>query len=201
MKIINGTLADAIASGAAVRLNLGVGKRPRAGFFGVDIVEMDGVDAVADLNMGLPGLPDNSVDEIVSEHVFEHVDNFMLLMTELHRVVKPGGKITITVPHYSNVFGFSDPTHVRFFGLYSMYYFVPQDRQPRRKVPAFYTDTTFMVKSIRIEFYRDSIADKFIGRAMSLIVNQGIGWQHFYERRLSYLYHANEITYVITPIK
>lgn len=201
MKFLNPNLMRDLERNLPVKLNLGTGHRPKDGFYSVDLVEMDGIDVVADLNDGLPDLPDNSVDEIMTQHTLEHVQNFMPLMRELHRVVRPGGKITITVPHFSNVFGFSDPTHVRFFGLYTMYYFVDTNDQPKRKLPVFYTDVRFEIESIFINFYREGIFDKFVGKAMSVLVNRSIAAQHFYEHRLAYLYHADEITYVMRPVK
>lgn len=201
MKFLNKELVADLEREIPVNLNLGVGQRPKPGFYGLDLVEMDGVDVVADLNEGLSAFPDNSVREINTQHVLEHVDNFMGLMRELYRVVSPDGKLTITVPHFSNVFGFSDPTHVRFFGLYTMYYFCDAEQQPKRKVPAFYSDVRFEVESIFINFYRDGIFDRVFGKLMSTVVNRNISAQHFYERRLSSLYHADEITYVIKPVK
>lgn len=201
MKFVNPALVQDLNLKVPIKLNLGCGLRPKHGFFGVDLVEMDGVDVVADLNEGLPDLPDDSVDEIVTQHTLEHVENFMPLMRELHRIVRPGGKITITVPHFSNVFGFSDPTHVRFFGLYTMFYFVDAKDQPKRKLPVFYTDTRYKIDSIFINFYRDGLFDRFVGKAMSILVNRSISAQHFYEHRLSSLYHADEITYVMRPLK
>jgi ubiquinone/menaquinone biosynthesis C-methylase UbiE len=41
---------------------------------------------------------DNYVDRIISNHALEHVDNPMLILRELYRVLKPGGKITIVLP-------------------------------------------------------------------------------------------------------
>lgn len=201
MRFVNQAVVRDLEQNVPLKLNLGCGMRPKPGFFGVDLVEMDGVDVVADLNEGLPDLPDNSVDEIMTQHVLEHVQNFMPLMRELHRVVRPGGTIRITVPHYSNVFGFSDPTHVRFFGLYTMYYFVDTKDQPKRKLPVFYTDVRYKVDSIFINFYRDGLFDRVFGKIMSILVNKSIGAQHFYEHRLSSLYHADEITYVMRPVK
>lgn len=202
MKALNQQFLDDLQAGKPLKLNLGCGRDPKTGYYGVDLVEMDGVDVVADFNSGLPWLPDNSVQEIITFHVFEHVEKFLPLMREIHRVVKDNGRISITVPHCSNIFGFSDPTHVRFFGLYSMYYFVPPEKQPLpRKVPAFYTDTRYSIESIFIDFYREGLVDRVLGKIMAKLVNRSLGWQHFYEHRLASLYHAREITYVMRPIK
>jgi hypothetical protein len=92
---------------------------------------------------------------LYSWHTFEHVTNFMQLMEEVYRICAVNARITIVVPHHSNGFGYSDPTHVRFFGLYSMSYFVAKDRQPfSRKVRDFYSAASFDLVHVKIEFYR-----------------------------------------------
>lgn len=202
MKILNPNLKKELAEGKAIKIDLGCGKQARTGFYSVDHLEMDGVDVVADLNKPLNIFPTNCSDYIYSRHVFEHIQEFLPLMREIHRITKPGGTIEIIVPHFSNVYGYSDPTHVGFFGLYSMYYFVSPENQPKtRKVPAFYTDTRFQVKSLTIEFYQSGYIDKFLAPVFSKLVNYNIHTQDFYERRLAHLFHAWQIRYILEPEK
>ena len=202
MKILNPKLENDIASGIPLKLDLGCGQRPRKGYYAVDHLDVEGVDLMADLNKPLELLPDNSTDYVFSHHVFEHVHEFQALMREIHRIVAPGGTVEIVVPHFSNVFGYSDPTHVRFFGLYTMYHFVSPENQPKkRKVPAFYTDTRFFMTSLRIEFYRKGLLDKILEPFFKRLVNINIYTQNFYERRLSSLFHARQIRYIMRPEK
>lgn len=202
MKIVNPQLQSDLAEGRPVRLELGAGARPRKGYYAVDHVELDHVDMVADLNQPLDLVPDGSVEAIYSRHALEHIREFLPLMREIHRVTQPGGHIEIIVPHFSNVYGYSDPTHVRFFGLYSMYYFASAENQPKiRRVPTFYTDTRFKIQSIRIEFYRKGLIDKLLAPVFTRLFNLNIHFQNFYERRLSFLFHASQIRYVMTPDK
>jgi SAM-dependent methyltransferase len=203
MKILNAELERDILEGNAICLDLGCGPKAREGYYAVDHLELEGVDLLADLNEPFDLFADNSVDRIYSRHTFEHVENFLPLMREMFRIVKPDGKIEIIVPHFSNVFGYSDPTHVRFFGLYTMYYFVAPENQPgkKRKVPAFYTDIRFRVKSIKIEFYRYSLFEKIFGPLFARLVNISFSTQNFYERRLSAIWHAAQIRYILEPDK
>jgi SAM-dependent methyltransferase len=41
---------------------------------------------------------DNYVDRIISNHALEHVENPMLILKQLYRVLKPGGKMIIVLP-------------------------------------------------------------------------------------------------------
>ena len=129
-----GSRAD-LAAGRPIRLNLGVGRRPRDGYYGLDWIEMPGVDLVADLNWPLSELPDNSVAAV---YLPAHDGARRWLSSPCSGDPPgrgPGGAVDVVVPHFSNPYGFSDPTHVRFFGLYTFHYFVGRGRPAPRKVP------------------------------------------------------------------
>lgn len=195
MKILNPKVQDDLTAGRAIRLNLGVGSRPRAGYYGLDWIEMPGVDVVADLNQPLVGLPDNSVEAIYTHHTFEHVVNFLPLLKEIHRVMIPNGQIEVVVPHFSNPYGYSDPTHVRFFGLYSFFYFSDEIDQPKRKVPAFYIPERFAIDAIKITMMPTLIMFKPIRRLTTKIVNSSISMLDWYERSWCRHFPADSIKY------
>lgn len=113
-----GVLAD-IRDRKRVVLELGCGPHKRIpDAIGIDALDFDGVDVVADLNRGLGFIPDSSIDEIHSYHFLEHLDDLSSLMREVHRVLKPGGGMVGNVPHFANPYYYSDPTHKSRFGLY-----------------------------------------------------------------------------------
>lgn len=165
-------------------------------------MELDGIDVLANLNEPFELLPDNCADYVYSRHVLEHISEFIPLMGEIHRITKPDGCIELVVPHFSNPYYYSDPTHIRFFGLYSINYFVDPDKQiGLRKVPAFYSNIRFNVDSISIDFYQSSLLDRLIAPLFSKLVNLNATTQDFYERRLCHFFHAWQIRYKITPEK
>jgi predicted SAM-dependent methyltransferase len=72
--LIKINLNQALKSGEAVIVELGCGTRKKKiGSIGIDIADLPGVDIVADLENGLPFLPDRSVDRIHCRSVFEHI--------------------------------------------------------------------------------------------------------------------------------
>lgn len=79
-----------------MKLNLGFHKWRLAGFINIDIDPSLNPDVVADA-AHLP-YPDNSVEEIYAGHMLEHFDMTEDVLKEWHRVLQPGGIITITVP-------------------------------------------------------------------------------------------------------
>jgi SAM-dependent methyltransferase len=82
-----------------------------------------GVDAAAvDLEVGTFPWPDDSVDVVVSNQVFEHLKNVWLPMSEVARVLKPGGYFVFSVPNLASfhnrvmlAFGYQ-PSSIRTFG-------------------------------------------------------------------------------------
>ncbi|MBI1798051.1 MAG: class I SAM-dependent methyltransferase [Candidatus Eisenbacteria bacterium] len=66
--------------------------------------------------------PDASVDLVVSNQVFEHLKNVWRPMSEIHRVLKPGGRLILSVPNLGSLhnrvllaFG-AQPTSIRTLG-------------------------------------------------------------------------------------
>lgn len=60
----------------------------------------------------LGGLPDNTFDFVVSFQVIEHIEDDALYLREIHRVLKPGGKVLITTPNRSMSLT-RNPWHIR----------------------------------------------------------------------------------------
>jgi SAM-dependent methyltransferase len=201
MKIINAQIHADLAAGRPLRLNLGSGGKPMAGYYNVDLLELPGVDVVANLNESLTAFPDNCVEAVSSRHTLEHVDRLLELLAELHRVTRPEARLEITVPHFSNPYGYSDPTHVRFFGLYSFFYFCDTADQPRRKVPNFYMPQRFRIETIRCRLLKASIADKVLQTLLEPLINRSIAWLDWYERRLCRWLPISDIRYVLRTKK
>jgi ubiquinone/menaquinone biosynthesis C-methylase UbiE len=107
-----------------VKLNLGSGGRPLDGWVNVDVRQLPGVDVLADLDQPWPW-DDAAIEAIMAAHVFEHVSDPVLFMTEAHRVLAPGGQLTVLVPHYLSPDAFTDPTHKRYCTEHTMDYWIP----------------------------------------------------------------------------
>jgi ubiquinone/menaquinone biosynthesis C-methylase UbiE len=155
---------------------------------GVDRADLPGVDIVADLEYGLPFVPDHCVDEIHSKSFFEHVHNFEFLMREIVRVLKPQGTAHVFVPHFSNPYYYSDPTHMRFFGLYTFYYFVDPKHQLRRKVPVFYSDTRIEITSLRLVFRSPFRIGNRVKKAIGSFFNLNPTLQELYEAYFCFVF-------------
>ncbi len=103
----------AVAGRAPLCLDLGCGDQKQyPDNVGVDVRPSPAVDVVADLTDGIPA-PDGSVDRVFAVHVLEHLIDFLPLVDECHRVLRPGGLLHVLSPWWRFVNAVADPTHVR----------------------------------------------------------------------------------------
>jgi SAM-dependent methyltransferase len=179
------------------RLDLGCGPRKLSEHhIGVDAVAYDGVDIVGEALDVLRSIPDGVVAEVHSAHFLEHVDDLDRLMGEMTRVLRPAGRLIVVVPHFSNPYFYSDPTHRRAFGLYSLSYYT-QAVPFKRQVPVYGRALPLRLERVRLEF---KSSPPFYGRhafklAVGLVVNAGRGMQEFYEENLSSLLPCYELRF------
>lgn len=178
---------------AEVNMELGPGDKPRfVESIKVDLLPLPGVDIVADVRNGLDFVPDNTVDAIYSSHFMEHISNVELVMRECWRVLKPGGRLHIIVPHFSNPFYYSDYTHASLWGLYTPCYF-SKEAYFRRKVPQSYNDLDLRILDIELSFYSPHPGRYLFKKPFQLIFNMSKYMQELYEEMFVYLVPAYEV--------
>ncbi|TNC80917.1 MAG: methyltransferase type 11 [Oleiphilus sp.] len=81
------------------RLHIG-GKQVKEGWELLNAMELEGVDHLMNAN-DLSAFDEGTFDEIYASHVVEHFDfagELLPTMEEWHRVLKPGGRVYISVP-------------------------------------------------------------------------------------------------------
>lgn len=184
-----------------IKIELGCGNFKRiTDAIGIDIIDMPSVDVIADLNLGLSFIPDNSINEVYSFHFLEHIQNLELLMKEIYRILKPNGHFYGTVPHFSNPYFYSDYTHLRTFGLYSFNYFTKQGDYFKRNTPTFYNDISFTLNNIKLIFKSPFRNRNLIKRLFNKIINANKYIKEFYEENLCYVFPAYEIKFDIMKI-
>jgi SAM-dependent methyltransferase len=94
-----------------MKLNIGAGYQKNDGYTGVDIRPIS--DIQLDIEKEVWPWADDSIEEIVSEHVVEHIHSLPDFLNNCHRVLKPGGQLLILTPHPLCEFFWGDPTHIR----------------------------------------------------------------------------------------
>lgn len=198
--MISPVILEKINNNEKINIELGCGPSPKKGVIGIDARELEGVDIVADLEKGLPFIPNKTVDEISSRHFLEHLENFEYLMEEIHRVLKPGGVHKVIVPHFSNPHYYSDFTHKRFFGLYSFDYFAENESKLKRKVPHFYTIYKFKILKRKLNFKSPFLIRHFMKKPVKALFNSSDYFQEFYEEHFCYWIPCQEVYFEMTPV-
>jgi SAM-dependent methyltransferase len=106
-----------VAGRAPVVLDLGCGDVKQAReHIGVDLRLTKAVDVVADVAHGLPFQTD-AADRVFAVHVLEHLPDYLPLLDEIHRVLRPGGVLHVLAPWWRHVNAVADPTHIRFLDV------------------------------------------------------------------------------------
>lgn len=101
-----------------MKINLGCSDKIMPGWINVDCRQLPGVDQVIDINAIPWPWKTNSISEILMSHVLEHLDDPIAAIREIHRVLKPGGRITVYVPHYKGSLAYHPGHKHRFSALW-----------------------------------------------------------------------------------
>jgi len=179
--------------GQRIVIELGPGKTKYSiDSLGIDICKKESVDYVTDLNNGLIFLENDSIDEIQAFHFLEHVVDLEFFMSEIYRVLKKDGKLIATVPHFSNPYFYSDYTHQKFWGLYTIEYFT-KNSLFKRGVPKYYNNIEFELVDIKIIFASPFRIRHQIKKIFQFFFNLNRYIQELYEENFVYLFSSYEL--------
>lgn len=178
-------------------LDVGCGRNKHPGAIGIDVNPRTDADVIHDLGVVPYPFDDNEFNEVISRHTIEHVPDVMAFVSELHRITRPGGRIKLVTPHYSNPDWANDPTHRNHFNSYSFNCFM----QDRRLFP-FYTDVE--LKPVRTYV---SLANLWRVLGIEILVNLDQHWsafrftRKFWEHYLSLVMRGKELHFEFTVVK
>jgi SAM-dependent methyltransferase len=170
-------------------VDLGCGRDKIAGAVGVDAAGNANADVRHDLDVYPYPFPDSSFEAVVLRNVIEHVRNVVGLMEEIHRIGTPGADVLITTPHFSSVYSYQDPTHLRHLALDSMDYFTEKTSHSN-----FYSSARFRVVARGFDFGR-SFPFSAIARALAAISARK------YEKHFAFMFPANSLWFHLQVLK
>ncbi len=133
------------------KADLGCGEEKGDSWFGVDIEETDAVDKVQDLDEEDWDLPSNHFEEVKAKDVFEHLDNPVNFLEEVHRIAKPDAEVWIKAPHLSSN-NWTDPTHKRLAGFETVKKHFTEEGDF-----SYYSTANFREEEVRIIFEKNII--------------------------------------------
>jgi SAM-dependent methyltransferase len=167
-------------------LDLGCGTRKRPGAVGVDVSDRTDADVVHDLNTFPYPFEDESFDEVFLDNTLEHLDDVVRVIEEVHRLCRPGGRVTIIVPFFRSMWACIDPTHKHFFTVGSFDYF-----DPGHPTSARYPYSSVRFKCEQVVF-NETLSNSWPKKLLLKVANR---WPRGYEYYLSHLYPLDDITY------
>lgn len=157
-------------------LDLGAGSIDRGpGVVRADLSPAVRPDVVLDAGRPLP-FRSGAFDRVLCFDVVEHVADVPALMAEIHRVLRPGGTLLVTTPHFSCANAHTDPTHRHRFGWRSFDYFTPDHPL------AYYSAARFRIRRRLLRFH-GGLVDAVVRR----LANR---WPDWYEHRLAWMFPA-----------
>ena len=160
---------------------MGCGRNKFDGTEGIDFSDNSYADIMHDLNVFPYPIQDNSYDVILCRNVIEHVQDIVGLMEEIHRVGKSKADVIITTPHFSSLYSYQDPTHIRHLAYDSMDYFTAETKHSN-----FYSDKRFKMIDKSIDFGKSfplSYLAKFFFKLS----------KHKYEKHFAFIFPCNSL--------
>ena len=160
----------------------------------IDSLDFPCVDIVGDAVEVLRAFPNVSVAKITSSHFLEHLSDLRLFLEESQRVLRNGGVFEAIVPHFSNPYYYSDPTHKTPFGLYTFSY-LTNDRMFKRRVPAYGSRLSLELVYCHLIFrsFSKRTVRHWVKQIFSLVFNASIYLKEFYEENLCFILPCYEI--------
>lgn len=171
---------ESLCKGRTV-LDIGCGRNKFRGATGIDFADAAEADVRHDLNSFPYPLADSTFDVILMRNVIEHLSDVVKLMEEVHRVGRDGADVIVTTPHFSSVYSYQDPTHVRHLAYDSLEYFTEETRHSN-----FYSARRFLMAARGMDFGK-SFPFAAIARALFRLS------PHKYEKHFAFMFPANSL--------
>jgi SAM-dependent methyltransferase len=171
-------------------LDVGCGVNKYAGSVGIDRNSASAADVICDLDRFPYPFADRSFDGLRAIHVIEHVQDVIKTMEEFHRLVRPGGRVRIETPHYTDFSSFCDPTHRSHLNSYSFRYFGEDDAGF-----GYYSNVRFREVSVRLKLLN---LWRWLG--FEFLVNRFRGFRKFWEHYLCFVVRGKVMEFEFEPL-
>lgn len=169
---------------------MGCGIRKYPGSIGIDLNPATAADVICDLDRFPYPFADRTFDQLRAIHVIEHLSDVIGTMEEFHRLVRPGGRVRIETPHYTDFSSFCDPTHRHHLNSFSFRYFGANDAGF-----GYYTAAKFREISLRVRLLS---VWKWLG--FEFLVNAFPRFRRFWEHYLCYVIRGKSLEFEFEPV-
>ncbi len=177
-------------AGQAPTLDVGCGLNKRPGAIGLDCNPRTAADVLGDIDSGSLPFRDSSFQSVALVHVIEHVASVVATIEEAHRVLRPGGRLLIVTPHYSDASSFADPTHRWHLNSFSFRYFTETGGFD------YYSSCRFRQVRLEVKLLR---LWRLLG--FELAVNRSRAFRKFWEYYLCSVIRGKALTFELEAVK
>ena len=185
---------DAGGMGLVV-LDVGCGSAKEGGAFGLDRINLPGVDLVCDLNDSWP-LESESFDKVLFRHSIIHLTSLEHALREARRVLRVGGTIDIISPHFSSDNAFTDPTVQFSTGWRTMDYYCANGSM----IYGYYGQLGLRIRERRIYLYRAELKTarhRIVSKLFWPFDAFANAFPRAYEKFLCFILRGNEIRFLL----
>jgi SAM-dependent methyltransferase len=172
-------------------LDVGCGINKCAGSIGIDNNPASRADVLCDLDRAPYPFRAGVFDQIRAIHVIEHVGDVIAAMQEFHRLGRPGARLIIETPHYTDYSSWCDPTHKWHLNSYSFRYFGEDHGGFGYYSRARYREISVHVKLLALW--------RYLG--FELLVNHLPRFRKFWEHYLCFLVRGKVIRFELEVLK
>ena len=172
-------------------LNLGSGTEKITNSIRLDINKKVNPDILHDLNIFPYPFKNNEFDEIYLNNILFQLDNFFLVMKEIHRIIKNNGKIFIKCAYFRSNYAYHYPGSKNNFTVSTFRFFDPEHLFYKKFK---YTQTKFKVEKIS---FNNNFNSGFLKKILVLFANK---FPEIYENKLSQILPLDEINYILKKI-
>ncbi|HEV8238177.1 MAG TPA: methyltransferase domain-containing protein, partial [Thermoanaerobaculia bacterium] len=132
-------------------------------------------------------LPRGHFDYIYANDVVEHLADVQQFVEESHALLRPGGILEITTPHFSSANSYTDPTHRHHLGYFSFDYFTDGHQW------SFYSSARFEIVERTLVFSSGALT-----RVVERLANRK---PRLYENRFAWLFPAWFLIFKLRAVK
>jgi SAM-dependent methyltransferase len=123
--------------------------------------------------------------------VIEHVGDVIRTVEEFHRLLRPGGRVFIVTPHYTDFSSFCDPTHRWHLNSFSLRYFGEDNAGF-----GYYSGARFREISVRVKLLS---LWRLLG--FEWLVNSIVRFRKLWEHYLCFVVRGKVIEWTLEAVK
>jgi SAM-dependent methyltransferase len=171
-------------------LDVGCGRKKFPGSIGIDISRDTQADVICDWSRGMP-FRESSFESIRLIHVIEEVDDIFRVLADVHRVARPGARVIIVTPHYTDHASYCSPAHRWHLSSFSLWFFTDKPREYDYYAPAKYRQCRVHVEMLSLW--------KTLG--FQFLINHFLRFRRFWEYYLSFVVRGKTVEFELEVLK